>query len=251
VADSQSYHKSPAYQHYPDNFEQGTATFTLAEVGAYQRLLNYQWSNGSVPGDSMKALSRILRCTPNTAKSVWNTIQVKFVRDEIGEWRNERMEREREKQSDYRRRATDSGKDGAAKRWGKGGYRHPIGGPIDFVKGKDSSSSPSPSSSSNTPPVGGVAAPPPMLVRKRKPFNFHEGTRIEVPQRWHEDHVRKLGLPDAEAKLLAWYDELDAQLVRTQRPIGNWFKWLDACYEPWANDLAASDELERFRPKGA
>jgi hypothetical protein len=60
-----------------------------------------------------------------------------------------------------------------------------------------------------------------------------------------------LGLADADAKLLAWYDTLDAQLVRSRQPIGNWFKWLDACYAPWANDLAASDELERFRPKGA
>jgi hypothetical protein len=92
---------------------------------------------------------------------------------------------------------------------------------------------------------------PPPLVSRRKPWNFHEGIRIEVPQRWHEDHVRKLGLPDAEAKLLAWYADLDAQLVRSQRPVGNWFKWLDACYEPWANDLAASQELENFRPKGA
>jgi len=93
--------------------------------------------------------------------------------------------------------------------------------------------------------------PPPPLIKKRKPWNFHEGERIEVPQRWHEDHVRKLGLPDAEAKLLAWYAELDAQLVRSRRPVGNWFKWLDACYEPWANDLAVSDELEAARPKGA
>lgn len=103
-------------------------------------------------------------------------------------------------------------------------------------------------------PEGITAAPsppPPTLVRKRKPWNYFEGVRIEVPQGWHEDHVRRLGLADAEAKLLAWYGELDGQLVRSQRPVGNWFKWLDACYEPWATDLAVSDELEKFRPKGA
>lgn len=92
---------------------------------------------------------------------------------------------------------------------------------------------------------------PPTLVRKRKPWNHHEGERIEVPATWHFAHVKKLGLEDAEAKLMAWYEELDAQLVRSRRPVGNWFKWLDACYEPWATDLAVSDELERFRPKGA
>jgi uncharacterized protein YdaU (DUF1376 family) len=252
VADGPSYQKSPAYQYYPDNFEQGTATFTLAEVGAYQRLLNYQWSNGSIPGDSIKALSQILRCTPSTAKSVWNVIAAKFVRAENGEWRNARMERERIKQAEFRDRASQLGKMGSAKRWHKGSDRVPHAFPITApALGSDSSPSPSSSSSSNTPPKNGGVAPPPTLVKKRKPFNHYEGERIEVPAKWHEDHVRMLGLDDAEAKLHAWYQQLDAQLVRTRQPIGNWFKWLDACYVPWASDLAATDELERFRPKGA
>jgi hypothetical protein len=201
----------------------------------------------------MKALSQILRCTPVTARQVWGVVSTKFVRDDIGEWRNARMEDVRSAANTFLARQASNGAKGGRPKKPTENPRV-ISGLTHFItqtEARKSQSKPNSNSESNTPPVGGVETPPPPLVKKRKPFNFHEGIRIEVPQRWHEDHVRKLGLADAEAKLLAWYEELDAQLVRSQRPVGNWFKWLDACYEPWANDLAASDELERFRPKGA
>jgi uncharacterized protein YdaU (DUF1376 family) len=108
--------KSPAFQYYPDNFEQGTATFTLAEVGGYQRLLNYQWTNGSVPGDSMKALSQIMRCTPATAKSVWAQIGCKFVKHADGHWRNAKMESVRAEQDAYRELQAAKGRASAAAR---------------------------------------------------------------------------------------------------------------------------------------
>jgi uncharacterized protein YdaU (DUF1376 family) len=91
VADTKAYHKLPYYQYYPADFEQGTATFTLTEVGAYQRLLNHQWAHGSVPGDSVKALSQILRCSTSTTKSVWAIVQEKFPRWDDGQHRNARL----------------------------------------------------------------------------------------------------------------------------------------------------------------
>jgi uncharacterized protein YdaU (DUF1376 family) len=91
VTDRQAYHKLPYFQYYPADFEQGTATFTLSEVGAYQRLLNHQWAHGSVPGDSVKALSQILRCSTSTTKSVWAIVQDKFPRWDDGQHRNARL----------------------------------------------------------------------------------------------------------------------------------------------------------------
>lgn len=102
--------KSPAYSYYPDAFEQGTAMMTLPEVGAYQRLLNHQWASGAVPGDDLKRLAAILRCTPAMAKAIWAVVGRKFVRDTEGAWRNARMEQEREKQQ---RRSEALAKNGA------------------------------------------------------------------------------------------------------------------------------------------
>jgi uncharacterized protein YdaU (DUF1376 family) len=115
VADTQAYHKFPYYQYYPADFEQGTATFTLSEVGAYQRLLNYQWTHGSIPGD-LKSLAMILRCTPSTAKSVWKTIVCKFNQGEGGQWTNAKMERVRSEAEHLWQRRVSGGKASAAAR---------------------------------------------------------------------------------------------------------------------------------------
>lgn len=101
--------KAPAYQYYPDDFEQGTATYTLAQVGAYQRLLNYQWPKGSVPGDDLEQLSRILRVTSDEAREVWRTISEKFPQKK-GLFRNARMERERRKMRAFQRKQAANGR---------------------------------------------------------------------------------------------------------------------------------------------
>lgn len=71
------------------------------------------------------------------------------------------------------------------------------------------------------------------LTRSMKPWNEWEGQRLEVPQKWHADAIRKLGGPDAESRLTAWYAELDGQLVRSRTSVQNWFRWLDAAYQRW------------------
>lgn len=252
--------KPPAFQFYALDFLQGTKLMTLSETGAYIKLLCEQWDQGGVP-DDIRALSRILHCSAKEADRMWNAIGHKFVKGDDDLYRNERLERERHKQLAYRSQQANRGRASGTVRRNAGstsvepsrnaGSAEPRTVVEQALLNSLSSSLSSSSSSSLTPPNGGVATPPPTLVRKRKPWNFYEGQRIEVPERWHSDHVKKLGLADAEAKLTAWYGELDAQLVRSQRPVGNWFKWLDACYEPWANDLAFSADLEAFRPKGA
>jgi uncharacterized protein YdaU (DUF1376 family) len=223
MADSQGYHKAPAYQYYPDNFEQGTAAFTLAEVGAYQRLLNYQWSNGSIPGDSIKALSLILRCTPSVAKSVWNTVSAKFVRDDHGEWRNARMERERSKQLENRDRAASHGKAGAAKRWQKGGHGDPISHPIAGQPWPtDSFPSPTPSSS----PIF-VVANATTQARQRQ----HESPRFA--DRSHMGHV--FGFCDfkclSEQKIREFSQDLPGGA--TEVNFATALKWAESVRDGW------------------
>lgn len=105
------------FPYYPADFEEGTSDFTLAEVGAYQRLLNYQWAKDGIPADNITKLATILRCTAPVARSVWRTIADKFVRGDDGLWRNTRLGDERAKVFALRAAAQENGTKGARKRW--------------------------------------------------------------------------------------------------------------------------------------
>lgn len=142
--------KPPAYQYYPDDFEQGTATFTLAQVGAYTRLLNHQWPHGSVPGDDLAALSRILRCTVDEAREMWSVVRTKFrMRNSV--YQNPRMERERKKQREHHRMQSRRAKAGAEARWGKDRAKKSRGQqlPKGMLKHSLEHASPFPSSSTD------------------------------------------------------------------------------------------------------
>lgn len=106
--------KSPAFQFYPKDFLTGTATMSLQEVGAYMRLLCYAWDAGSVPNDP-KERSRICACSRAQERELWKKVGIKFsLQNDV--FLNERMEEERKKQADYRRRQSDKGKASAAVR---------------------------------------------------------------------------------------------------------------------------------------
>jgi uncharacterized protein YdaU (DUF1376 family) len=156
--------KAPAYQYYPDDFDQGTATYTLAEVGAYQRLLNYQWTRGSVPGADLEALSRILRTNVDETRTVLETVLEKFEQRK-GVFQNCRMEKERKKQRAFARKQAENGQKGGRPR---GNPKRTQTKPKPKPKPKAKKSSPSP-------PVGSVRTPPNPLAR--------EGGRITRAER--------------------------------------------------------------------
>jgi uncharacterized protein YdaU (DUF1376 family) len=104
--------KSPAFQFYAKDFATGTASMSLQEVGAYIRLLCYQWDVGSVPSDASER-ARILGCAKAQERELWKKVGQKFaLRNDV--YLNERMEDERQKQAEYRRRQSDRGKASAA-----------------------------------------------------------------------------------------------------------------------------------------
>lgn len=115
----------PAYQHYPADFDEDTATWTNEEVGIYQRLLNYGWINGwnsneGLPDDP-KRLANIVRCSYKKFQKRWEIISKKFFKTEGGFLRNRRQEEERSKLLNYIKSQSESGKRGAEKRWKKHG----------------------------------------------------------------------------------------------------------------------------------
>lgn len=138
--------KPPAFQFYAADFLVGTATMAAEEVGAYIRLLCYQWDTGSVPDDDA-TIARLGGCQASAVAKV----RQKFRKDEDG-LRNERMEKERAKQRAFREKQAENG----AKRWAGNAKPQALAKPSD----EPNACSPSPSSSpSNTntplPPKGG------------------------------------------------------------------------------------------------
>lgn len=101
---------TPAFQFYPQDFLVGTAEMSPAEVGAYIRLLCYQWSKGGLPNDQQKC-AMMAGCDGNAVASIWH----KFGICDDGKMRNGRLEQVRAEQDAYRER---QGKN-ASKGWEK------------------------------------------------------------------------------------------------------------------------------------
>jgi uncharacterized protein YdaU (DUF1376 family) len=131
--------KAPAFQFYADDFIGGTVVFSAEDVGAYMRLLCYQWGNGAIP-DRKELVDRIAGCV------VGPDVMAKFP-----DGRNARMEREREKQAEYRAQQSAKGKASAQARFNRGStVVQPSGEPEGQPKVNSPSPSPSPSPISNT-----------------------------------------------------------------------------------------------------
>lgn len=89
--------KSPAFQFYPLDFLQGTKLMSMAERGAYITLLCEQWDALAV-SDRPIELARLFGVSTEAAAELWKGVRRKFVRAGGGRWRNERLEKERQKQ---------------------------------------------------------------------------------------------------------------------------------------------------------
>ena len=100
--------KPPAFQFYHADFMQGTLLFTAEETGAYIRLLCWQWDNGRVPKEP-----RDIATITGVKYAKLSRVILKFLTDSDGNLFNERLEKERIKQSQYREKQAQNG----AKRW--------------------------------------------------------------------------------------------------------------------------------------
>lgn len=110
--------KAPAYQRYSKDYLASVRVqmMTLAEEGAYNRLLEYCWINGSIPADPGK-LARLVGkgCTVEIAKVCLEM----FVPDpgEPDKMIHDRLEQERKKQESN----SEARREAAAVRWNKQG----------------------------------------------------------------------------------------------------------------------------------
>tara|TARA_R110000824_G_scaffold15525_6_gene65214 strand:+ start:134 stop:769 length:636 start_codon:yes stop_codon:yes gene_type:complete len=92
---------------------------TLEEEGAYRRLLDYCWLEGSVP-DDMSQLSRMCKgVNPEKMAVMWESIKPCF-RLKSDRWYHPRLDKERKKQEANRLAKSKAGKMGADARYNKG-----------------------------------------------------------------------------------------------------------------------------------
>lgn len=100
--------KPPAFQFYADDFLAGTFSMTNDERGLYITLLCIQWGSGFISDDDFNRLGNAM-ALPSLSR-----VKAKFDRDPVeGVYRNSRLEGERRKQADYRRKQSEN----ASKRW--------------------------------------------------------------------------------------------------------------------------------------
>ena len=203
--------KSPAFQFYPSDFYLGTDDMTAAQVGGYIRLLCKQWDKNVLPFDE-KTLKKWAGLNTSDLAEVLK----KFVKIDEG-YINERMEKERQKQEQYKVSKSEAGKVGMAKRWGSGNNTviTENNSPIDVLITKNNSSSSSSSSSSiKEKEVKVKATPPPPLIDV-EPEILERYLKFETWAKENAPRVLKMKEPLTPKQLQSLLEVSDAISVKT------------------------------------
>ena len=114
---------------YPTDFLTSTAMMSPVQGWAYTQLLLYAWTNAAVP-DDRETCSRMTRC--DLSDGDWAVIRGRFTPTPAG-LVHRRLEKERADALRRSEQAADSGRRGAAARWGR--HSDPIGDPIGNPNG--------------------------------------------------------------------------------------------------------------------
>jgi uncharacterized protein YdaU (DUF1376 family) len=104
--------RSPAFQFYPGDFlsDRNVVVMSMHERGLYITLICHAWQS-PLPADPVE-LSRICGVPLTSFRKFWPAVS-KCFRDVDGQLVHPRLERERGKQQEYKRRQSDA----ASKRW--------------------------------------------------------------------------------------------------------------------------------------
>jgi uncharacterized protein YdaU (DUF1376 family) len=132
--------KSPAFQFYPDDFlgSPKVRAMTTEEIGAYLLLLCLDWNGNGFEYDE-EELARACNLSVERFRTAWKRISRCFV-EKKSRLYNPRLEAERRKQREWRRKSSRGGKLSAQRRL-KGGSR------VVEPPGQPNANTPSPSPS--------------------------------------------------------------------------------------------------------
>ena len=109
---------NPWYAHYPGDYARDTAHLSLAQHGAYRLLLDHYYATAApLPGQS-GALYRICRAFDEAERKAVDFVLSEFFELRTDGYHNFRADVELAKQAEIRERLSNSGRQGAEKRWG-------------------------------------------------------------------------------------------------------------------------------------
>lgn len=191
--------KAPAFQFYADDFLAGTITMTNEERGAYIALLCLQWSKGSLTENDFQ---RVCIGMPPHSQRI---CQDKFQIDADGSYRNKRLEAEREKQDQYRKKQTDNAK----KRWVGNATAYATALPAHMPN----VCSPSPSPTPNKKDTKAPSSPWDVGFGVELPESFRTENCLQAVKLWlqHKSERRQAYKKTGLSKALAqWSNEFSA-----------------------------------------
>jgi len=231
--------KSPAFQFYPKDFISSSKVqrMTLDEIGAYALLLSHCWLDDGLP-TNVDQMARLVKTSASKFRRMWEGPLSECFVEKNGRLINVRLDEERRKQADYRRRAAE---------WGKKGGR-PKGQEAELAKGSLSQPKPLQSPISDLQSAKKneetVTRPQP-IVRRRNPNAAFEGPKLYVPNATHSKFVGLRNHPGAERELLDWYEDVSNEWTngvrRDESPGSNMLSFWDARFnEKWPPSPAAT-----------
>lgn len=193
---------SPAFQFYPNDFLGSTKVqqMSATEVGAYWLLICACWLDGSLPTD-MKRLARIARMKPQQFERMWNSVLGECFDVRGDRLVNPRLEKERKKQTEYRRRQSDA----AALRWDK--RRNATAMPATYTphaSGNALQSSSSISSSSTSVKNTDVPRARAPIVDQREHRKHAVCGRVCLHASLFGEFVRRRNHADADSEVRTW-----------------------------------------------
>jgi len=106
----------PAFQFYAADWLAGTQLLSAAARGAYMTMLATSWERGAIP-NTPTALYRAMSLAPSDPpfEDLWCELQPKWTLTKDG-WKNDRLERIRTSQDDFRKLAAKAGRASGRKR---------------------------------------------------------------------------------------------------------------------------------------
>jgi uncharacterized protein YdaU (DUF1376 family) len=224
--------RSPAFQFYPKDFlhDSNVVLMNLAERGAYITLLCYCWSEGSIYDEPTK-LAKFCGVSPSVMRRMWTAIAPCFrPADEPGRLIHPRLEREREKQAEFKRRQSDNGRKGGRPAKPTESQNNPsLSSGLTQTEPKKSSSSLSSSSVFNLQSSDSSQKSLAVVPDARSKRPIFKGQRLVVFDWMLDDLARMLGTHTNTFDLHSWFFTLDQQAVDAgtlvpQRDGGRWLQ---------------------------
>lgn len=114
--------KRPAFQFYPKDYlsDENVMVMSLEEQGAYIRLMSFCWLEGSIPADTER-MAKLCFVDGKRMAELWQSLESCFSPHpkKPGRMTHPRLDEEREKQDEHRKKRQEAGKAGADARWNR------------------------------------------------------------------------------------------------------------------------------------